>query len=476
MVNPAAKKKGILHDFYAPLANIGLKEAADETRRAFTQDSPIEESQQDDTAPAPISQTASDDHKETGSHPVTIIRIQGDTLAGLQGDRVTPFQGHRMTPSQGDMVTGLQDHRVTPSQGDSVTGLQGHRVTPSRGDTNSINRVLYPTQAAVLSALISLHQEGVQIYSRGVIASRAKSTKSGVDKALAALERKQLITKKIAYRHGTRGQNGCHISLSREAQVALLLSGYTDHQELQGVTLSGLQGDRGTGPQGDTLTGLQSDRITGSQGDTPICSSIFKKTTTTGETTSGEIEENFSQLILDDWGQWGLRPAAIQSFMAKPLALLQGLLDKTAYAIRQREGTDRPIQNKIGFLKTNLQNEFCDVDASFITREERIRKQRIEQLKRETERIKAAREEERDAAIELLSLQLSVEELSAIKQQAIKLIKDEIGSHMDPSAGVIASRARSILADLAKERGMFYGYSSAYSGENDHHSGGKTTT
>ena len=429
MVKPA-KKKGILHDFYAPLADLGLREAADETKQVFAPAVPFEDPQQGNIESPSTYQTTVHAHKEIRGQGDTQPGIEGDTLAGLQGDTLLGRQDHTLSPTVADMVT--------PSQERRVTGIQGDRVTPSQDNTNSISRVLYPAQAAVLSALVALQREGTQIYTREAIASRARSTKSGVDKAFTALERKRLIAKRTAYREGTRGQEGYHITISQDAPIALLLSGYNDQQGIQGVT----------------PPGVQDDRATGIQGVTPICSSSILKTTTTAETISDEIADKFSQLILDDWGQWGLRPAAIQSFMAKPLALLQDLLDRTAYAIRQKEGTNRPIQNKIGFLKTNLQNEFCDVDDSFITREERIRKQRTEQLKRETERIKAAREEERDAAIELLSLQLSEGDFSAIKQQAIKLIKDELGPHMYPSTGVIAARERSILAGLAKERGM----------------------
>lgn len=189
-------------------------------------------------------------------------------------------------------------------------------------------------------------------------------------------------------------------------------------------------------------------------------STILNPTTTTQQQNSphcgGAFEAKFSQLILDEWDQWGLRQAAIQMYLEKPLSLLQDLLDKTAYEIRRREGTDRKIQTKIGFLKKNLEREFCEIDDAFVTREEKFRKQKAEQLKREAARSKEAKEAEIEAAIELFEAQLSDEEHLTIRYQAIATIKEEMKQpHMEPREAMISSFKKNILATKAKERGFY---------------------
>lgn len=444
MAKPA-KKKGILHDFYAPLADIGLKEAADETRRAFAPVSSTEEIQPDNTPCAPMPQNGPEGHRDIGADTVSREGAEGQTFTGAEGHWGLGAEGMPQNVTEG--------HRDRGAEGMPQVGTEGHRGIGAVVNTSAKpNRGLPFAQGEVLKILVSLVGNTSKVITYNMVIERHKNTVKSVRKAMDALEGKGFIHAPVAMAPGGRSPIGRLVTIMPDALLALHLFDPQNQAEwyrgrgAEGVPQIRAEGHRGIGaqglPQGWT------------EGQTICSSSIL--TTTTAETTSGEAEDKFAQLILDDWTHWGLRPAAVQSFMAKPIALLQDLLDRTAYAIRQREGTDRPIQNKIGFLKTNLQNEFCDVDASFVTREERIRKQRTEQLKREAERIKAVREEEREAAIELLMLQLSGEELAMIRKQAIGMIREEMQQpNLNPGQALITSYERTIFADLAKERGLF---------------------
>ncbi|EKD41039.1 MAG: hypothetical protein ACD_74C00070G0001 [uncultured bacterium] len=371
---------------------------------------------------------------------------------GTVGQTQTGAQGHWGLGAEGMPQNSAQGHRGTGAEGMPQNSTEGHRDIGAELNTSPKPiRGLPFAQGEVLKILVSLVGNTPRVITYNMVIDRNKNTVKSVRKAMDALEGKGFIHAPVAMAPGGRSPIGRLVTIMPDALLALHLFDPQNQVEWhRGTGAEGVPQTRAEGHRGIGAQALPQERA---QGQTICSSSIL--TTTTGETTSSEIEETFSQLILDDWGQWGLRPAAIQSFMAKPIALLQDLLDRTAYAIRQKEGTDRPIQNKIGFLKTNLQNEFCDVDASFVTREERVRKQRTEQLKREAERIKAVREEEREAAIELLMLQLSGEELATIRKQAIGKIREEMQQpNLDPGQALITSYERTIFADLAKERGL----------------------
>lgn len=180
-----------------------------------------------------------------------------------------------------------------------------------------------------------------------------------------------------------------------------------------------------------------------------LCGGSDCSTTTTAE------DEAFRRLVLDEWEGWGLRAKALGEHLAsKPSALQQEILDKAAYCIRQKEGTDHEIRNKIGFLINCLNQEFCDVDGAYISREERIRKKRTEQLRAEAARIKAAKEEEEQAAIEVLVLQLNQNEREELRQQAIERIMQDAGPTMKPGGAMIDNYQKLILVEMARERGL----------------------
>ena len=414
-----AKKKTILSDFYAE--EMGLEEAAEATRASFN-----------------------------------VSAQQADTLKQQPegSDVVTETESLRHYVSTSDSMTQNTSDGQTQNESDRLTQNESVRHNVSTSDRQINKRPgggVTRAQEPVLKWLDERCGTSGSIVTYKMIRLALNITERAARTHMNALAQKDFIQSSLATHPGSFQPIGRHIIVNPQARIALALvqqncsDVLTQNESVrQNVSTS----------DGQTQNETVRQYVSTSERHTLCSSGIL--TTTTGGAPTENFDEKFDQLILDDWALYGLRAASIQTHLGKPLALLQDLLDKTAYVIRQKEGTDKKIQSKIGFLKTNLEREFCDTDDAFVTREESIRKQKTEQLKRETARIKEAREAERAAAIELLEVQLSEEEILLVREQAITQIRKEMQQpHLNPSEALVNSYEKNILASMAKERSLF---------------------
>jgi hypothetical protein len=388
-------------------------------------------------------------------------------------DVVTQFPSHRQTviPSDNmaqdasdDQSQGTSDdqsqkaslgNNVIPSDHLSEDTSLRHIVTTSDKPTKSrISQGVTEGQKPVLQWLVKVCGNETKIVTYKMLHESLLITERAARTHIEALHKKGYIFATMATRPNSRQPIGKTISIKPTAHLALALS--QSSQSSDGMTTD--TSDRHYVIPSDRLSHNTAVRHidTSADSQTYCSSSILTTTASKEEQLSFPEVEVFNRLILDEWEGWELRPKSIVEHLNKDVPLLQALLDKTAYVIRQKEGTEFAIQSKIGFLKKCLQNEFCEVDNNFISRQERVVRQRTEQMKREAARLKAAKEEERETAIELLSLQLSEAELKTIREQAIEQIRHEMKKpNMMPSDAVIESYEKNILIALAAERGLF---------------------
>lgn len=385
----------------------------------------------------------SDDLTQDTSLRQTVIT--SDDLTQDGSDRLPHLESDR----QAFITTDRQN--VTTSDGLAQDTSLRQNVTPSlRQPHLKICQGITEGQKPVLKWLINMCGEESKIITYKMIHDSLSITERAARTHIEALYKKGYIFTQMATRPNSLQPIGKVVFINPSAHLAMALS--NSYQNSDGLTHNESLRHYVT-----RTDGLTQDTSLGQTVITPdrhtYCSSSILNTTTE---TDDSKKDAFEKLILDDWEKWDLRPKSISEHLDKDLALLQNLLDKTAYVIRQKEGTEFAIQSKIGFLKKCLQNEFCEVDNNFISRKEKIVRLRTEQMKKEAARLKAAKEEEREIAIELLRMQLSDRDLEKIRNQTIDQIRKEMNQPgITPSETLIESYERNILASLASEKGLF---------------------
>ena len=377
-----------------------------------------------------VTQVTSDSVTENASEPVPLRRSDDPMVKSTEGQYVT---------SPGPLTQNTPDsHYVT-------TSLRQAKPIINTGVTRG--------QLPILKWLVQVcgNQEVVITYK--MASAQLKVTERAVRTHIESLNKKGLIIAHTAHRPNSLQPIGKAVRITHNAHLALALTqsnGRTDvltenESVRQYVTPSVDQ------PQftSDSQTVRPPDRHTYS-------SSSYKTTTTAFEENSDEEGDRiFDKLYLDEWEQWGLRPKMIHDHLQKDITLLQNILDKTAYVIKQKEGTQFAIQRKIGFLNKCLDNEICEVDNGFVYRKEKLLILKNKQKKEEIARIQRAQQELEQSTVELLRSGLSGEELEEVKLQAINDIKSELKSEtIHVSEAQRVSYENRILLSIAKQRGM----------------------
>lgn len=341
----------------------------------------------------------------------------------------------------------------------STSGLQtqntadGQIVTTSVRQTRSIiNTGVTRGQLPILKWLIQVCGSQEVIITYKMASAQLFVTERAVRTHIESLNKKGLIIAHTAHRPNSLQPIGKAIRITPNAHLALALSQsngtndvMTQNASLRQVVITSGQGLQVTS---DGQTVRPSDRQT--------YSSSYENTTTTPlENIEEEGYRVFDKLYLDSWEEWDLRPQMIREHLGKDIAILQNILDKTAYVIKQKEGTPFAIYRKIGFLNKCLENEICEVDSGFVYRKEKLLALKNKQIKEEVIRIKKIRQELEQSTLELLRMSLSEDELKEVRNKAISIIKKELKSEtIHVSDAQIASYENGILLSIAKEKGM----------------------
>lgn len=411
--------------FYGDFDLIGLASQANEISKA---DNPVLETRIKSSDVVPFNTslrqivTTSDNLTQDGS----------DRQAHLESDRQTLEASLR--------------HNVTTSDRQTPEESLRHNVTTSDRRANiKISQGVTEGQKPVLNWLINMCGEETKIVTYKMIHESLSITERAARTHIDALHKKGYIFAEMATRPNSLQPIGKKVFIKPPAHLAMALS--NNSYSSDDLTQKGLDRHYVTTSERQTQSASLGQIVTTTDRQT-YCSSSINTTT--------ETDEKFGQLVLDDWEKWDLRPRSILEHLDKDLPLLQNLLDKTAYVIQQKEGTDFAIKSKVGFLKRCLENEFCEVDNNFISRKEKIIRLRTEQMKKESARLMAAKEEEKKTAIELLCFQLSEKEMKKIRNQAIEQIRSEMKQPgIEPSNVMIESYLKNILASMAIEKGLF---------------------
>lgn len=368
--------------------------------------------------------------------------IGSDVVANNTSDNVTQDESLRQNVRTSDNVTQDESERQNVTTSEAVThdAPERHYVTTSgRHYNEKIAFGITRPQAAVLSWLIQECGTKTNIVTYRMGSCALSVTERAIRTQIQALSKKGFILEQTAFRPNSRHPIGKAITIHPSAYMALALfqKEYTpdvvthNKSERQNVTTSGI------------VTYDKSERQT-------VCSSIL--TTTTEQNFDEQNNELLDSLILDDWEKWGLRPHLISSFADKGLSIIQEILDKTAYVINKKNGSPFEIKNRIGFLKKCLAQEFCEVDNDFVSRKEKIKLKRIEQLKEEARRIEKLKLEEQNAAINVVKAGLSEDEIEDMRKLAIKNIQNELKNPtIEPNGPMIESYLRKLFLGKAKE-------------------------
>lgn len=387
-----------------------------------------------------VTQQASDGQSVTTSHSLTRDTSGGQTVRSPDDQTVTPP----------DRQKGITSDVVTQQESD------GHYVATSLRQTNSrTSQGVTEGQKPVLKWLVKACGEATKIITYKMISESLLITERAARTHVEALSKKGYIFTTTATRPNSRQPIGKTIFINDAAHLALALAQTSCPSDV--VTRQASDSHYVARALGVTQLGSDGHCVTTSDRHT-LCSSSILTTTTAEKEEHIPSPENdiFNKLILDDWENWDLRSKSISEHLNKDLSLLQNILDKTAYVIRQKEGTEFAIKSKIGFLKRCMEHEFCEVDGNFLSRKEKIIRQRTEQMKREIVRLQAAKDEEKNVAIELLRLKLSNTELIELREKALGQIRKEMRNpSMIPAEGMIESYENKILCGQAAEIGLF---------------------
>jgi len=406
------------------------------------------------------------DINEPNSNQLLNMKNSPDVVTQQASDRQTVTTSHSLPhdTSDGQTVRSPDDQTVIASDRQRVItsglvtqeGSEGHYVTTSLRQVKSrTSQGVTEGQKPVLKWLVKACGEVTKIITYKMISESLSITERAARTHVEALSKKGYIFTTTATRPNSLQPIGKTVFIKDAAHLALALA---QSPQSSDVVTQGASG-RHYVTTPDDVTQQESDGhyVTTSDRHT-LCSSSILTTTTAQKEENIPFPENdiFNRLILDDWENWDLRSKSISDHLNKDLSLLQNILDKTAYVIRQKEGTEFAIKSKIGFLKRCLEHEFCEVDSNFLSRKEKIIRQRTEQMKREIIRLQAAKDEEKNVAIELLRLKLTSTELIELRERALGQIRQEMRNpDMIPAEGMIESYENKILYSQAEEIGLF---------------------
>lgn len=438
------------------------------------------------TADTPAAQKATQErlfHIVTEAEGPPIDRAEGlpapeaGSLPIKGTDRQTGREAYSVTPERADgqADTGAEGLPIDEADGQTGTGAEGLPIDRADGQTGKSQVVPTKTHPAPKQKKVSSNQQyGVtesqnhllqwliyntnseSIITYPLISQSLKITYKSARTHLKALCDKGLITV-VHVRSGQRKDIvGQRIIINDHAHIAVALFKARADQEFPNIpsvlsTGSGADGMPNKRADGVPHVRAEGLPIHGAVGQT-YCSSSILKTTTEQNLENQENSLLWDGLILDEWDDWGLRPHLLTSFVDKGIPVIQDILDKTAYIINQKAGTQFEIKNRIGFLRKCLAQEFCEVDNNYVSRAEKIKIKRIEQLKLEAKRIKQLKIQEQNAAIDVVKAGLSKDELEEIKRTTVQQIRDELKNQsFEPAEAMIESYMNNNLLRKARE-------------------------